>query len=72
MRMEETDVEFDLSEHVENRVSGVGVVGDGGGVDLVRGDMVVGGRHCDVCVCGRDVLWWLVGDDDEDRGRRAG
>ena len=44
--MEETDVEFDLAEDVEDCVCGVGVVGHGGGVDLVRWDEVVGGRHC--------------------------
>ena len=75
--MEETDVEFDLAEDIEDCVCGVGVVGHGGGVDLVRWDEVVGGRHC--VVCWKDVVG-LCGDDDRggiaaeqvDRGKRTG
>jgi hypothetical protein len=54
--MEETDVEFDLAEDVEDCVCVVGVVGHGGGVDLVRWDAVVGGRHC--VVRGGKMWWW--------------
>ena len=54
--MEETDVEFDLAEDIEDGVCGVGVVGHGGCVDLVRWDKVVGGRHC--VVCGGKMWWW--------------
>jgi hypothetical protein len=56
--MEETDVEFDLAEDVEDCVCGVGVGGHGGGVDLVGWDAVVGGRHC--VVCGKDVVVVVV------------
>ena len=43
--MEETDVEFDLSKDVEGCIRGVGVIGDGGNVDLVMRDVVVGGGY---------------------------
>ena len=41
--MEETDVEFNLAEDIEDCVCGVRVVGDGRGVDLMRWDAVVRG-----------------------------